>query len=201
MASPIRRRRQGSAALGSARQATRFREFSLRGGCRCREALSVVHDGTTHSPSARRFLAGLLTMLSPKVLIRLFGTFVLACGTFLVSRRWLIGSVLITGLLLALIVVVRPSAHFGIQSFRGRRHDVRRGEALSARLENGRITVSAGPSRAGPLRGRRQETERSPPGISAQRNGLAGGCTTAGAAGNEPPVGCGPFARRREVPG
>jgi hypothetical protein len=52
-------------------------------------------------------------MLSPKVLIRLFGTFVVACGAFLVSRRWLIGSVLITGLLLALMVVARPSAHFG----------------------------------------------------------------------------------------
>jgi hypothetical protein len=52
-------------------------------------------------------------MLSPKVLIRLFGTFVVACGAFLISRRWLIGSVLITGLLLALMVVARPSAHIG----------------------------------------------------------------------------------------
>jgi hypothetical protein len=52
-------------------------------------------------------------MLSPKVLIGLFGTFVVACGAFLVSRRWLIGSVLITGLLLALMVVARPSAHLG----------------------------------------------------------------------------------------
>ena len=43
-------------------------------------------------------------MLSPKVLIGLFGTFVVACGAFLVSRRWLIGSLLITGLLLALMV-------------------------------------------------------------------------------------------------
>ncbi len=52
-------------------------------------------------------------MLSPKVLIRLFGTFLVACGAFLISRRWLIGSVLITGLLLALMVVARPAAHFG----------------------------------------------------------------------------------------
>jgi hypothetical protein len=75
-----------------------------------------VHDGTTHSSSAHRFLAGLLTMLSPKVLIDSFGTLVVACGAFLVSRRWLIGSLLITGLLLALVVVARPSAHFGFNT-------------------------------------------------------------------------------------
>jgi hypothetical protein len=75
-----------------------------------------VHEGTTHSSSAHRALDGLLTMLSPRVLIGLFGTLVTACGAFVVSRRWLIGSVLITGLLLALVVVARPSAHFGFNA-------------------------------------------------------------------------------------
>ena len=57
-------------------------------------------------------------MLSPRVLIGLFGTLVIACGAFVVSRRWLIGSLLITGLLLVLVVVARPSAHFGFNASR-----------------------------------------------------------------------------------
>lgn len=75
-----------------------------------------MHHVTTHSSSVRRLLDGVLAMLSPKVLIGSFGTLVIACGAFVVSRRWLIGSVLITGLLLALVVVARPSAHFAFNT-------------------------------------------------------------------------------------
>jgi hypothetical protein len=76
----------------------------------------VHHAESTQSLSARRLVGGFLMMLSPKVLIGFCGTLVIACGAFVVSRRWLIGSLVITGLLLALVVFARPSAHFGFNT-------------------------------------------------------------------------------------
>jgi hypothetical protein len=71
-----------------------------------------VHDGeATRTSSARRLVGGLRKMLSPRVLIGLFGKLVIGCGAFINSRRWLIGSLLITGLLLALVLLTRPTPH------------------------------------------------------------------------------------------
>ena len=51
-----------------------------------------------------------------------------------------------------------------------------------------------GPPELGRFADDAKKLNEAPLEFSAQRNGLAGGCTTAGAAGNEPPSGCGPFA-------
>jgi len=71
-----------------------------------------VHDGeATRSSGARRFFGGLLKSLRPRVLIGLLGKVVVGCGAFVNSRRWLVGSLLISGLLLALVLLARPTPH------------------------------------------------------------------------------------------
>jgi hypothetical protein len=56
-------------------------------------------------------LGGLRKHLRPSVLIGLFGKVVIGCGAFVHSRRWLVGSLLIFGLLLALVLLARPTPH------------------------------------------------------------------------------------------
>ncbi|HUE16157.1 MAG TPA: hypothetical protein VMR25_18440 [Planctomycetaceae bacterium] len=71
-----------------------------------------MHDGeTTRSSSARRLVGGLRQTLSPRALTGLCGKLVIGCGAFINSRRWLIGSLLITGVLLALVLHARPTPH------------------------------------------------------------------------------------------
>jgi hypothetical protein len=76
-----------------------------------------MHDGeTTRLASARRLVGRLCKMLSPRILIGLFGKLVIGCGGFINSRRWLIGSLLTTGLLLALVLLARPTPHLASNS-------------------------------------------------------------------------------------
>ena len=71
-----------------------------------------MHDGeTTRVSSAGHLVGGIRKTLSPRVLIGLFGKLVIGFGGFVNSRRWLIGSLLITGLLLALMLLARPTPH------------------------------------------------------------------------------------------
>jgi hypothetical protein len=76
-----------------------------------------VHDGeSTRSSSARRLIGELRKRLSRKVLMGALRTFAIGCGTFVSSRRWLFAALLITGLLLALISLVRPSPRHTIRA-------------------------------------------------------------------------------------
>lgn len=69
-----------------------------------------MRDGeTTRSSSAGRLVGGLGKTLSPSGLICLLGRLLFGFGAFVNSRRWLIGSLLITGLLLALMLLARPT--------------------------------------------------------------------------------------------
>jgi hypothetical protein len=71
-----------------------------------------VHDSkATRSAGRRRVFSGLRKRLRPQVLIFLLGKFVVGLGAFINSRRWLIGSLLISGLLLALVIYARPTPH------------------------------------------------------------------------------------------
>src|ERR1700752_5034444 len=83
-----------------------LRHTSARGGeYRVRDA------DTTRSSSTRHAAGGLRKLLLPRVLIAFPKTLAIGCGAFLISRRWLIGSLLITGVLLALAIRARPTPH------------------------------------------------------------------------------------------
>ncbi len=74
-----------------------------------------MHDGESkHSSSALRSISELRQKRSRKVLFDAFRTFAIACGAFVSSRRWLLGALLITGVLLTLISFVRPSPHHAL---------------------------------------------------------------------------------------
>jgi hypothetical protein len=61
-------------------------------------------------------LGGLSQHLRPRVLLVLLGRVVIGCGLFVHSRRWLVGSLLISGLLLALVMLARPTPHLAFNS-------------------------------------------------------------------------------------
>ena len=76
-----------------------------------------MHDGESkHSSSASRSIGELRQKRSRKVLFDAFRTFAIACGAFVSSRRWLLGALLITGVLLTLISLVRPSPHHALRA-------------------------------------------------------------------------------------
>jgi hypothetical protein len=61
-------------------------------------------------------LGGLRQHLRPRSLIVLLGKVVIGCGAFVNSRRWLVGSLLISGLLLGLVMLARPTPHLAFNS-------------------------------------------------------------------------------------
>jgi hypothetical protein len=71
-----------------------------------------VHDDESTRPSsASRSIGELRKNLSRKVLFNALRTFAIGCGEFVSSRRWLFAALLITGGLLTLISLARPSPH------------------------------------------------------------------------------------------
>ena len=71
-----------------------------------------MHDGeSTRSSSDSPSISELRKRLSRKVLFGALRTFASASGAFVSSRRWLFAALLVTGVLLTLISLVRPSPH------------------------------------------------------------------------------------------
>lgn len=73
-------------------------------------------DESTHSSGAPRSIDELQARRSRKVLIGVLRTFAIGCGAFVSSRRWLFAALLITGVLLTLISLVRPSPRHALRA-------------------------------------------------------------------------------------
>ena len=69
-----------------------------------------MHDGEANGlGQARRLLARIRENLRPRVVMGGLWHALLGCGAFINSRRWLIGSLLISGVLVGLVFLAHPS--------------------------------------------------------------------------------------------
>ena len=104
---------------------------------------------------------------------------------------------LITGLLLALMVVSRPSAHFGSNTPEdaGTMFDEVKRFPLGSKTAESQFRP--GPPELGRFADDAKKLSEAPLELAPNETVSQDGCTTAGAAGDEPPVGCRPFAPAR----